>query len=255
MRVMSVNQCADQLVMALLPPERIASITYLSQRGSATPELTARARRLKANHGLTEEALSAGPDLIVAGRFTTGTLKRLARRSGVAVIELDPADDFPAIRSQTLALGAALGEPGRARALVRRMDRTLAELKRTAPARPILAVGWNGGGRVSGRGSLFDAILTAAGGVNPAAAPDAFERSLDLEQLLSLNPRPDLLLYGMVAGASVAPVDGPRHPALARAYGGRRLAYRQDAYLCGTPFAADEAVALRASMLKALHRR
>ena len=27
MRVMSVNQCADQLIMLLLPPDRIASVT------------------------------------------------------------------------------------------------------------------------------------------------------------------------------------------------------------------------------------
>jgi iron complex transport system substrate-binding protein len=248
MRVMSVNQCTDQLVMLLLPPERIASITYLGGQAAVTPELAAKARLLKANHGLTEEALAEKPDLIVAGLYTTTTLRKLAKQTGIPVIELEAAEDFDAIRAQTLQLGEAFGEQARARAVVARMDATLAELKRSAPPQRIVAVGWNGGGRVVGRKSLFDAILTAAGGHNSAADGGAFERTLDLEQLLSLKPQPDLLLYG----GSSRPGLAAQHPALIRAYGPRRLPYAEDAYQCGTPYAADEAVALRRAMLAAL---
>lgn len=252
LRVMSVNQCADQLVMLLLPPERIASITYLGGRSAVTPALAAKARGLKTNHGLSEEALAERPDLIVAGLYTTPTLRKLAKRVGVPVIELGAAEDFDAIRIQTLQLGEAFGEMAKARALVARMDATLAELKRTAPPGRIVAIGWNGGGRVVGRRTLFDAILTAAGGYNPAADQGRFERTLDLEQLLALRPQPDILLYGSgEPGGLSAPTDA-QHPVLVRAYGPRRLAYVQDAYQCGTPYAADEAVALRRAMLAAM---
>lgn len=252
MRVMSVNQCADQLVMLLLPPERIASITYLGGRSAVTPALAAKAKGLTANHGLSEEALAERPDLIVAGLYTTATLRKLARQVGVPVIELAPAEDFDAIRVQTLQLGEALGEPARARALVARMDATLAELKRTAPIKPIVAIGWNGAGRVVGRRSLFNAILTAAGGDNPVADRGAFERTLDLEQLLALQPQPDVLLYASGQPGALASRDNTQHPVLVRAYGPRRLAYVQDAYQCGTPYAADEALALRRAMLAAM---
>jgi iron complex transport system substrate-binding protein len=251
-RVMSVNQCADQLVMMLLPPERIASVSYLADRGAATPALAAEARRLRRNQGLAEEVLAEKPDLIVAGRFTTGTLKTLARKVGIPVIELDPAASFQDIRVQTLALGRALGAEARARALIAGMDAELAELARTAPGRSVLAIGWNGGGRVAGRASLFDAILTAAGGRNPAAAEGWFERALDLEQLLAMRPRPDLLLYGRGGTYDAARDDGPQHPALLRAFRGRRLAYDEAAYQCGTPYAARQAKALRQAMLTML---
>ena len=252
MRVMSVNQCADQLVMMMLPPERIASITYLGGRSAVAPALAAKARSLKANHGLSEEALADRPDLIVAGRYTTTTLRKLAKQAGIPVIELEPAEDFDAIRAQTLRLGRAFGEQARAKALVAHMDAVLAELKRTAPRRRIVAIGWNGGGRVVGRRSLFDAILTAAGGDNPAADQGAFERTLDLEQLLSLKPQPDVLLYASGHAGGLAGRDNARRPILVRAYGPRLLAYGQDAYQCGTPYAADEAVALRRAMLAAM---
>ena len=251
-RVMSVNQCADQLVMLLLPPERIASITYLGGRAAVSPALAAKAKGLKANHGLAEEALTYRPDLIVAGLYTTTTLRTLAKRVGIPVIELEPAEDFDAIRAQTLRLGDALGEPARARNLVARMDVTLNALKRTAPAQPIKAIGWTGGGGVTGRRSLFNAILAAAGGYNPVADKGAFERTLDLEQLLLLKPQPDVLLYASGQPGGLASLANTQHPALVRAYGGRRMSYRQDAYQCGTPLAADQAVALRRSMLAAI---
>ena len=50
-----------------------------------------------------------------------------------------------------------------------RMDATLMQLARHPLPQTIRVAGWDGGGAVPGRGSLFDAILTAAGGVNIAA--------------------------------------------------------------------------------------
>ena len=49
-RVMSLNLCADQLLLALLPEQRIASLSWLSQT-EGDPYWLTTAQRLPANHG------------------------------------------------------------------------------------------------------------------------------------------------------------------------------------------------------------
>lgn len=253
MRVMSINLCSDQLAMLLLPPQRIASLTYLSRRASVTPALEAQAGATAVNHGLAEEVLAQKPDLIVGSRYTSPATRRVARLLGIPLVELDPANGFDDVRAQLRQLGQAFGDSRRAEAWIARMDAGLAELARTAPARPITAVGWDAAGRVPGERSLFDAVLRAAGGRNLAARPGAQERSLDLESLLRLQPRPQLLLYGtsrrITAGERA---NLQAHPALVRAFKSRRLAYPQNATACGTPYAVDAAAQLRRDMLAAL---
>ena len=56
-RVFSANQCIDQIILALLPPERIASVTWLSRDGAAGPVARA-AQRVGVNHGLVEQFYS-----------------------------------------------------------------------------------------------------------------------------------------------------------------------------------------------------
>jgi iron complex transport system substrate-binding protein len=250
MRVMSITLCGDQFAMMLLPPERIGSVTYLSLRQSATPALAAQARRTRINHGLAEEVLAEKPDLIVASAYVSPTTRKLAKRLGVPMVELDAADSFDDVRRQMRLLGAAFGESARAEAWIAHMDAVLAELKRTAPARPIPVVSWSSLGRVAGERSMLNEIVTAAGGVNLFAGAGTAERSLDLERLLLARPQPEALIYG-VSGAirRGEGVNLQQHPALARAYGRRRVAYPQDAVTCGTPYSADAAVALRRALL------
>lgn len=252
-RVMSMNACTDQLVMLLLPPARIASVTYLAKSAAQTPALAAEARTLKVNHGLAEEMLSEKPDLVLAGPYSTSAARRLAKQAGVPLLVADAPQTFEDIRRLTRAVADAVGEPERGEALIHRMDATLAALKATGPSRPIATVAWNGGGRIPGKGSLFYAILSAAGGEDVAAGPADFERSLDLEQLLALNPKPDLLLFASSGAGKPSLQEGlAQHPVLTRDYGGRRVITPD--YECGTPASADQAAALRAEMLKALNQ-
>ncbi len=253
MRVMSMNACTDQLVLLLLPLERIASVTYLAERSAVTPQLAAKARGVRVNHGLAEEMLADRPDLVIAGRFTTPAARRMAQAAGAPLLIVDSADTFDAIRATTRQVAAAAGETERGEALLQRMDATLAALKASAPQRRVTAIAWDGSGRVPGRASLFNEILEAAGGVNLAARPGQFQSSLDLEQLLALTPQPQLLLYGSPDAAQPGlALEAVRHPVLEHAYAGRRLAVPE--YACGTPEAANQALALRRQLQSAAAR-
>jgi iron complex transport system substrate-binding protein len=246
--VMSLNLCTDQLLLDLLPPERIASITYLARsRGKAFH--WAEAERVPINHGLAEEVLGARPDLVLAGTYTTTAARVLLRGIGVPVIEVPPANNFDEIRVITRRVAEAVGEVAAGEKLLAGMDATLRELAAEPPRQVIRVAGWSGGGSVPGKGKLFDAILTAAGGVNVAATmAGARSGSFDIEELLAA--RPDVLAYG--AGrdeeAPSLRTDASQHPLLLKIYQHRRITYPDVLYSCGLPESAEAAVALRASL-------
>lgn len=240
-RVMSVNQCADQTVLALLPPERIASVTWLS-RDPGTSPMAARARSVGVNHGHVEDVLAQRPDLVIAGAYTTPALRGMLRRVGYPMLEVGDPGDLAAVRRVTREIAVAVGERARGEALLARMDTRLAALAR-APAPPIRVVAWDRSGFAAGAGTLLDTLLNAAGAVN--VARDEPSRRPDVERLLRLAPA--LLVQGAPYAASLGD-DVSGHRLIRRVWRGRMLTVPQADYLCGTPLLADAALRLRARL-------
>lgn len=250
-RVMSINLCSDQLVLALLPPSRITSVTYLS-RDRDESYLSAEAWKVGVNHGTAEEVVSQRPDLVIAGSYTTPATRLLLEQAGIPLLALPPANDFQEIRQETREVGHAVGADARAEQLIRQMDATLAELAATAPKRSITIVGWDGGGSVPGRGTLFNAIITAAGAVNLGASPGLRSTRFDTERLLFVHP--DLLAFGDATIAAPAMRNAPLMlPLVRHLYAGREIVYPELLYRCGLPQTAQAAVQIRRKMLQVLH--
>jgi iron complex transport system substrate-binding protein len=247
-RIVSLNLCADQLVMALVPPQRIASLTWLS-RTEGDPELLALARRLPANHGSAEEVLAARPDLVIAGRYTTSTTRALLRRSGIPLLEIDPVQDWDGIRSVTRVVARALDEVARGESLLAAMDARLAALERARPATPIRVIGWGGGGNdVPGTDTLFNTLLEAAGGINVGALREE-HGGFDVERVVLR--RPEALLRGIAYGATPAlRNEAANHRLLRRLYPRGQLTYPEALFGCGVPHAAVAAQALQRSLLE-----
>ena len=248
--VMSLSMCTDAMLLDLLPPNRIASITFLS-RDPSNSFLWPQAAKVPINYGSAEEVLADRPDFVLAGTYTTPATRMLLKKIGIPMLEVPAANSFAEIRAAMRSVAHALGEDALAERLIARMDATLRDLAATKPQRNIRVAGWNGGGSVPGRGTLFDAILTAAGGVNVASNEGEGDGSFDLEQLL--EARPDVLAYG--SDSNSAPslhTDEALHPLILKLYQGRRISYPSALYSCGVVESADAAVALRASLLKAL---
>jgi iron complex transport system substrate-binding protein len=250
-RVMSLNLCTDQLLLDLLPPERIASITYLA-RARDKAFHWAEAQRVAINHGLAEEVLAQNPDLVLAGTYSTAAARQLLKTVGVPILEVPPANSFEQIREVTRQVARAVGEVAAGERLLEAMDATLVELAASRPRQSIRVAGWSGGGSVPGQGTLFDAILDAAGGVNIASTiAGTRSGSFDIEELLAA--RPDVLAYG-TSSDEAAPslrTDASQHPLLLRIYRQRRVTYPDVLYSCGLPESAAAAVALRAKLLAA----
>ncbi len=250
-RVMSLSLCTDALALDLLPPARIVSVTYLAHR-SSDPVLAAKAARVGINYGNAEEVLAEKPDLVLAGTFSTPATRALLRRLGAPMLVLQPASDFAEIRDATRLVARVLGTEARAEALLGHMDATLAALARSRPARRLKVAAWSGDGYVPGRGTLFNALLEAAGGVNIAAAPGDRSGSFDIEQLLMA--RPDVLAYGADEPAPALKTDTAVHPLLLRLYADRRITYPELFAECGLPESADAALALQRQLLAVVAR-
>ncbi len=140
-RVMSLNLCTDQLLLVLLPRERITSVSFLSL-SSQNAVFTAEAAGVPVNYGSLEEVFVQMPDLVIAGTATTPTARGLLSRSRIPLLQVPPAENFDQIRSVTRLVSRAVGEELKGEALIQHMDRTLAELAATTPARRIVVAGW-----------------------------------------------------------------------------------------------------------------
>ena len=245
-RIMSLKICTDELLMDLVPPSRIASVTFLS-REKAALKLWPQAAHIAVNHNSAEEVLATKPDMILTDSFTSPQMRSLLARSGARVVQVPPAENFDQIRTVTRLVGHAVGMRDRAEALIARMDATLRELAVTRPAHAIRVMGWGGGGFVPGRATLFNAVLEAAGGTDIAATDGYY----DVEGLIAA--RPDVLAYGddYIDTPSLR-VDQNAHPVLLKLYGNRRIVYPAALFNCGVPESAEAAKQLRGAMQAAM---
>jgi iron complex transport system substrate-binding protein len=235
-RILSLDLCTDQLLVELVPRERIAAVTHLlaDPAVSAIPE---KGRGIPFTRGAAEDVLRYDPDLILAGPYGVSATVDLLRRLGRNVVIVPLANDLDGVRASVRAVAAAVGEEAKGEALIADYDRRLAALARAGEggSRPT-AVIYQVSGAVSGAGSLADAALAAAGFRNMAADyPLTRGGVVPLEALLARPP--DLLVLSSGADEyRTAIADNLRHPgiALLRKRGTSvDLPWRM--WLCGTP--------------------
>jgi iron complex transport system substrate-binding protein len=240
LRVMSLDQCGDQYVLALAPRSELALSPRADDPDSWMREAAAGRRRVRPT---LEAAIAFQPDVVV--RYWGGDPRLLARleASGARVVTIGDATDFGGVRSSIRDVARALDAPLRGEALIARMEARLRNAAPAAGAPKRSALYLTAGGFTAGRATLVDAILGAAGLVNAAAisgfAPVSVER-------IALAP-PARFILGFF-DQSRGDWRGPgRHPVVRAAARGRTLARLPAATLtCPAWFAADAAAMLRA---------
>jgi iron complex transport system substrate-binding protein len=195
-RVFSLDQCADQYVLALAPRQ---SIVGLSMRASAPDSfLRAEAAGLPRRRASAEAILATRPDVIVRDWGGDARLSRLLSRRGAAVVAIDDGASFDAIRANIRRVAAALGQAAGGEALIARMDAKLAAARGAWSGRRAMYL--TSAGFTAGPGTLVDAILTGAG-LSDVASPGYHPVSLER---LAIDPPQALVLgffdpYGLAA--------------------------------------------------------
>lgn len=162
-RVLSMNLCTDQLAMLVSAPGQLISVSYMAQDPLISP-MADEAAAFIPNRALAEDIQLLQPDLVLAGTWSAPGTVALLRRLGHPVVQLEPAASLEDLRTGLRRMGAVLGQPARAEAVLARFDRDLAALgeARVGPDSPRAAF-YEANAYAAGPDSLAGAIMAAAG--------------------------------------------------------------------------------------------
>jgi len=237
LRVLSLDQCADQYVLALTPEAELA----LSPRADDPDSwMRTEARGHRQVRPTLEAAIAFRPDVVV--RYWGGEPRLLAalERRGVKVVLIDDATDMAGVQATIRSVAAGLDQVDRGERLVRHMEAQLASVSPSPGPRPG-ALYLTAGGFTAGRQTLVGAIIAAAGFANlalgPGFAPVSVER-------IALQP-PSRFVLGFFDQVRADWRGAGRHPVVRRAAAGRVAARLPAAALsCPAWFAADAAAML-----------
>ena len=243
-RIVSLNLCADQYLLALADPRQIAALTRLSR----DPELSAaapQAMSFPTTRGSVEEVLTLHPDLILAAPGWHPEAMAQLRSLNISTLDVPAALSYNDIVAQIRAVAAAIGHPARGEALIARMSRALAAVPRDA-GRGATAAQYQRRGYLTGTGTLVDGLMRRVGLRNLAArlGKPVLAR-IGLEQLALA--RPDYLIVE-TATERVADqgTEMLHHPLLATI---PRLRLRQAWTVCGGPAYVNAADALARQLI------
>lgn len=239
-RIVSLNTCSDQYVLALADPAQVAALSPFGH----DPELSAaiaKARRHRTLKRPAEEILAIRPDLLIGfpmGRSVVG-----APPGRWKVLGLPSADSYAMVLTQIRQVAAAVGHPERGEALIARMNRDLASMPRAR--RWGVAAYYQRRGYMTGTGTLVDDLMRRAGLTNLAGKLGKPPLSqLPLEELIAA--RPDWLI---VESGSEKVVDQGtemlRHPILKSI---PRIRLPQAWTVCGGPAYVQAAHAITAQL-------
>lgn len=238
-RVASLDQCADQYVLALSPRDAIVGLSYRSEGGDSY--LAPLAKGLPKRRDTLESLLAVQPQLVVRYWGGDARLIRRLEAHGAQVITVGEAHDFSGIRANIRKVALAMGRTEAGEALILGMDRKL-RAAGAAPTHRVVAY-LTPGGASAGPGTLVDAILNAAGLDNQERRPGY--RVLSLERL-ALSP-PSLLVLGFFdAFALDRAWWSPAHGGVMRATAHRRALAKLPGSILSCPawFTADGAQSL-----------
>jgi iron complex transport system substrate-binding protein len=234
-----MNACTDQLVMMLVPKDRIASVSYLAVDPD-TSVMADQAQGLRLNHGLAEEILPLKPDLVVAGRYSARAAVNLLKKLGFNVLDMEPETSLQGFRDNLRIVARAVGEEDKAERIIADFDARLERLEKRASKTSLIFANYGANGMTSGAGTMVADVAHHAGMTTLGEELGfAGTRIISLEQLLASAPD--------IIDADIYRNNGParanenfRHPAF------RVLKDRAESvsiptryWVCGTPKTLD----------------
>jgi iron complex transport system substrate-binding protein len=236
-RIVSINLCTDELLLALADPGQIVGLSpYATDTGMTL--FADKARAFRHDAGNAETVIGLQPDLVVGGRFSKRAMRDVLKRLGYTIAELDVATSIAQSLDQIREVAALVGHPDRGEALVDGILAAEAKARTAAANRgssPTVAFyqrrGYVTGGKTL-TGELIDLVGLRNVGSDLAGATGGL---VPLERIVAA--RPDFLIVDSPSEA--AEDQGTAllaHPALTRLYpADRRLVLPEKLTVCGGP--------------------
>lgn len=180
-RVVSLDYCADQFVLGLMPKDQIAALSmdaerdfsYLRERAIGIPQVRPSA----------ENVLAYQPDVIMRSYGGGPDAKKFYENLGIQVVQIGYHDSIEKVKTEIARLAGVLDQEQKGQALIADMNTRLAALANNQ-RQSVLYV--TPGGITSGTGTLIDELITSAGLTNYMQKPGW--HSIPLEQLTLKQP-------------------------------------------------------------------
>jgi iron complex transport system substrate-binding protein len=234
-RIVSINACADQYLLNVLPRERIVALSPFAADPSVSffADLAGDIPRVRDD---VESVLQLQPDLVVASVFNRSLTLALLRKMGVPVLAIDHPTTIAEVRAQLLAVPAALGDWQAGARMAAELDDALARSAGQASGQ--WAMFYDRGGYTLGSGTLTGQLLVHIG--LQVGASESGMRAVSIEQVIARRPEILVVPERTMRQDTKAPGDQGAalldHPALNRLYPApTRLAYPTTATVCPGP--------------------
>lgn len=244
-RVVSLDYCADQFVLALADRDQIVALSRGSRRDDSY--FRARAQGVRQTRGTLEEVLALRPDLVVRNWGGPWDAEQVYARFDIPVLNVGDTPTFAQARDDVIDAARVLGHGARGEAIARDLDTRLARLRANAPRGrpPVMYLSSYGG--VPGSGVLMDDVIASAGGRN--VRTEASWTVLPLESMITTPPALIALGFFDTGRSAVNAWSPARHPAVQSALAdARTLELPAAAISCEAWYAIDAAEAIAAAL-------
>ena len=194
-RILTYSLGHDEMVIALVAPERIAAIGKFATNDFYS-NITEQASELPIFEKGAENVLAANPDLFIVSKFTKQDIVDLVKEAGVPVVRPALENSAEGNIPNILLMGYMFGTEERALELVADIRSRLALVSEGVPppgdeSRPaVISISrYSDSISVSAGGTTGSAIVETAGGVDAAARDglDGFQ-TISVESIASMNP-------------------------------------------------------------------
>ena len=176
-RVLNYGLWLDDIVLGMLPPERLVGIDHLADDPNSSNIVSiAETIPVKLNQPSAEQVVALHPDVVFLDTGKDAAVAESLRDLGIRVVACRKPRTPEEVRAAVQLVAAALGEEAKGTALIAAYDTACAELTErvaeipTDQRKKVLVISMSP--TFGNRGGLFDALCTMAGVTNGAAVAD-----------------------------------------------------------------------------------
>lgn len=187
LRIVSINPCADAILMQVADKSQIKAISYYSQDPKATSIDLSLASQFPKTFDTAEEVIAFKPDLVVAGAHVALPTVAALQRLKIPVVNVGVPKTIQESKEQISLLANITGNPQKGLAVNNNIDKAIQNAKSNTQ---IPAIIWQANGLTPGSETLANEMLNIAGFKNKSG--DYGIKSwgnVPLETLLSDAPK------------------------------------------------------------------
>lgn len=197
-RILTLSMSLDNIVLGLLPPDRLVGINHLADDPVSSNIVEyGKAIKEKIRNPNPEKILSLKPDVILVNEWTRANVVDSLRGLGFKVVVIDNPMSIELVKKNIISVSAVLQEEEKGKQLITLMDNKMAEIKKKTDLIPeskrkkvvLISLMTSYGGK----GCLYDEMCSRAGVINGISAV-GLKHGQHLTKELLVKTNADLLL-------------------------------------------------------------